>query len=335
MHALLFTLKLAGVTLSALFGVIGTMHEFRDKNAQLTRWGRAAIGGILVAASLAIAAQFIEDRLKDVSAREAAIQTLESTKRLEVIVHQLDRTLQPLDSVSLFLPELEIPMNDPLFARYKARLDVEIADYKNQNDRSRFAQKGISAPLLDRYRGSPIIVSVSSVHQLFPRFSDEAFVRTLLSVPVVELAFYKTLIDPEVFQPLFHGGPQDADLRIGFRIPRLLEIQKDFQSNRYFLAGKLATSDYSSWENITGKIATIPDLAASQLFLAVGPHAATLDLVDGRKDAFLKLRQRFALGRVLIRFGNRDCWIDESAFTRHVNNRGETFWEYRFPTPPL
>lgn len=51
----LLILKLLGLIASGTFGIIGTMHEFRDSQTKrLTQWGKVAVIGTVISALVAI-----------------------------------------------------------------------------------------------------------------------------------------------------------------------------------------------------------------------------------------------------------------------------------------
>ena len=110
MDLLLTTVKVMGLLFSGLFGLLGTVHDFREADGKYTRWGKVAIGGILVSVLLAVVAQLMEAYLNQLSAKRAALQALDATEKLESIVNELTRSLHPIDSVSAFVAELQVPV---------------------------------------------------------------------------------------------------------------------------------------------------------------------------------------------------------------------------------
>jgi hypothetical protein len=327
MESLLLILKLLGVVFTAAFGIIGTMQEFRSQSGKLTKWGKAAVVGALVSLFVAVSAQFVDNHLQKIAAQKAAAQALDSTQRTEKIVSELNRTMQPIESISVFVADLGVPMDDPLLQDYKVRLDNGLEEFLRSNPLERPFPPGMAIPGTKSVNGIsvPSHITVSRSSPLFPDPHRESLARAVLDVEFLELAFYKVRIDASEFRPFFHGFSHDPDLRVECFIKGSLNIQKSLETETFQLTGLLG-SERAHWENNTGKIAAIPDLVNAQLFIAVGPLG-----VEGQNDQFLELRRRFSLNDINLSFGNRSRWIRSSMVKQHSSADGVTFWEFIFP----
>ncbi|WP_457978662.1 hypothetical protein L0Y47_24300 [Ectopseudomonas composti] len=327
MEQILLSLKVLGLLSSGVFGLLGTIHDFRDHNKRFTKWGKISIAGISLSIFLAVAAQLVESYRSQESAEQAALQALESTKRLESIIFELNRTLQPIESISVFVAELEVPLNEPSLLGYKNRLENGIEKYLTMPRNERYKEENISTPTGKAGKKGDFIptqVSINSRHALFPQLGDEGLPWSTLNVSRLELEFYANPINPKDFSPFSHGIG-DGDLSIDLYNNESLTIDKDIEKKTYHLSGHLK-SIKEHWKNNSGKIISLPDLAGAQLFISAGPLG-----IRNKSDQFLSLRQEFEMKSINLKLGNRDIWIHEENLTKHVNSDGLVYWEYNFP----
>ena len=330
MDSLLFILKLLGVVSTAVFGILGTVHDFRSPDGKLTKWGKASVVGTIASVLLAVSAQFIENHLQAKSARKAAEDALESTRRLERIIYELNRTMQPIESISVFVADLGLPLDDQPLQDYKDRLNSGIEEVlklpPQRQDEQR--EKGLSVGRVRTVDGVdvPDRVSISESSDLFPNRENESLARAVIKVEIVELSFYRVPIVASDFHPFHHGRANDPDVR-GMCFDReAFTIEKSLQSQTVNLMGGCEL-ERKRWENNSGKIVAIPDLAGSQLFIAFGPLGLETD-----NDRFLALRRNLSLNSLNVEIGNRKRWIESSMLKKHLSSEGVVFWEFRFPT---
>ena len=327
MEKLLLILKLLGVVSTAAFGILGILHDFRGGDGKLTKWGKASVIGALASLFLAGSAQLLENYLQARSARSTAEQSLQSTQRLERILSELNRTMQPIESVSVFVHDLGVPMDYLPLQNYKDRLNKGLEEYLKLPPDKRDQERGLAIPVVSTASGVevPSIVSIHESSPLFPNHAEESFARSVLTVNIVELALFRVPIAATDFRPFSHGLGIDPDLRITCFNREALPIQKSFETQTFHLSGTL-NSEREHWGNKSGKIAAIPDLAGSQLFIAFGPFGA-----GEENERFLELRRNMSLNIMNISFGNRSRWIKSSMLKKHVSADGVVFWEFVFP----
>jgi hypothetical protein len=173
MESVLLILKLLGVIFTAVFGILGTVHDFREQDGKLTKWGKASVVGTVASVLLAVSAQFIENYLQGISGRKAALQTLESTQRLEKIIYELNRTIQPIESISVFVADLGLPMDDQPLQDYRLRLNSGIEELlklpPDRQDEQR--ERGLSVGRARTVDGVDVAdrISISKSSHLFPQ----------------------------------------------------------------------------------------------------------------------------------------------------------------------
>lgn len=345
----MFALKITGILLSVVFGVLGTIHEFRLKNGKLTKWGKFSIIGAITSGAVAISAQLIEEDEKQQSTKMAAEQALASTQRLEVIVHDLSRVLQPLDLRRIFIHRLSVPLEDPRFAPAKRRIETEIGKYLNARESGTLDLRATrtineSVTRRDEITGKHKtgIIEVSPKNPSFPRRGLEFDV---LYVDTVMLSLYRNPVKPKQFESAMRSSPEDADLRITFSLrspeDEALSLAKDFDNQKYALSGALYAIDNLT-EDRTGRLVAFPDLAGAQIFLTLSQRGLPEwikpeDLGLPRSTKFSKtteitdLQARFEIGSVAFTFGSKTVWVNEYDWTKHIGHGGYPYWEYTFP----
>jgi hypothetical protein len=351
MDAVLFTLKLAGLAIASCLGVFGTIHDYRDKSSgRLTRWGRFAIVALIVSALVAISAQVVEEYLKDKSTKEAAVQAATSAARSEQVVLELARVLQPLDFKSLHISELGVPLDDARFKSLRAHIDSIAAKYQVLYEQSRIPlrSEGVSVPSADCTRRvdrcSPLEIQIDSTNPHFPKRGIGAAVFRINSVLI---AIYRKPIDPRRFERLIVDGENDADLSLNFgdlagRTP--LSLSKRLDSQSYKLTG----SYFSSYirRDTSGRVASIPDLEGSQIFLRLPANSLPDSMVSMnlgvalpqsarvKQSDVIAYQRRFELGAVAISIGARTMWVPKTGWRKHVTDNA-VYWEYVIPKEPF
>lgn len=336
----LIALKLLGVIAAAVFTVLGTTHEFKDKKKKLTKWGKAAIGGTMLSALLAFGATLIENDIKQAESRAAAAKSQESSQRIEAVLHELNRTLQPLSSVSLTFLNVGVPMNEPDLADYLKHVSAGIDKYLTAPDRDLNIIDGIHESATDMNDGKPRAkrLHIAAGTPYFPSEVLHPIAGLVLRIDSAQLSFFKTPIDPKKF----YDPPHGADLVVPLSISTYLALQKDLVDNRFFLSGFMKSDQPSTWTS-RGSLISIPDLANCQVFLTLGPtyedqtyaYAKTGATFVIKGEHVTALRSRFTMGAAVLHLGNREQWIAETSWRRHTTDDGLPLWEYRFGPEPI
>ena len=82
---LLTLLKFLSIIATAFFGIAGLLHDFKDNNDRITKWGRISLAGILLSGMIAGATEIA--LIFKSRAQEAA----EASRQKEVL-NRIDRT---------------------------------------------------------------------------------------------------------------------------------------------------------------------------------------------------------------------------------------------------
>jgi hypothetical protein len=334
MQTLLLMLKLFGLVVSGAFGVLGTVYESRNKAGLLTRWGRISVAGTLAGVLVAVSAQLVENHLQEKSATKAAEQALDETRKLATIVDNLDRSLQQIDSVSVFVARLAVPRDDPSIQGPLDRVRETIRRHLAENPNLMIKDGTMTVIGMDRRGGQaiPMDVSVPISSPVFPQWATDHVANGVLAIQAMDLSFYKKPIMASQFSSV-RGTKDDPDLAIDLFDRDGLALNETIKDGSFWLMGGLE-SDRRTWRNRTGNIVSLPDLAGAQLFVTIGPVG--INIGENAKKiaenaAFLKARSEFRLGDLNLRLGTRNIWIHESDFKKFVNSEGETVWEFDFP----
>ncbi|MBC7863811.1 MAG: hypothetical protein IAF38_12625 [Bacteroidia bacterium] len=311
---------------------MGTIFDFKNKNGSFTKWGKLAFFGIPISIFFAGLSEFLTYYSDQETAKEASIQARESSYKVEKIIVDLNRTLQPLKTCSVFILDLEVPLYEEEFKDYKRRLDsvVEICRYSYPK-----LEAGIFAPtLLTDKNGKriPSSFSFSENSVYFPSPNQRLFY-AILSVEGIEVSVYKKPVDPRIFEPFSHGGFQTPDLRINLFSKAYgsnsqtdpMDINYNIESKKYTLSGLFA-AEQDQWEDNSRKIVSLPDLDSAQIFLSIGP----LGFADSLQSKFLNLRKKFDCGYLNIRFNNTNIPINKKDLIKHVSANGSVFWEFKY-----
>lgn len=332
MELALVLLKVLGVLISGVFGVLGTVVRIRDRAGDLTNKGKTFIAGSVAGLLLAVVSQIFESYTQREAQQAAAAESLESTRRLELIVTELNRTLQPISPLEVYISGSKVSLDDEVFSAYKERLNSGIESFLKKSKLEQMKDKNFSTPSVKSERGVlvPLNIEISPSSKFYPTMARDFRVRSLIFPTCYNFVFIKTPIPSETFLPTAHYGSSNGDLRVGFWFPQDLSLVKDLATGEYKVSGSLK-SDQARWEDNTGKIVSLPDLAGSQLFVSgCGRSKFTTNSFTKNEKVLPDVDVKMALGTVKIEIGKRSIWINESKFQRHESELG-VYWEYLFP----
>ena len=98
----LFWLKLVSFIITAMFGVIGVMTDFRDQNKKLTLTGKLNLTGLALAAVIGVVAQKAEYDHAAIASADARNTMQGLISQNQVVLGRVTRTLEPSgDTISL------------------------------------------------------------------------------------------------------------------------------------------------------------------------------------------------------------------------------------------
>jgi hypothetical protein len=121
--------KFTSITLTGVFGVLALARPYRDKEGQLTRWGRIALRGAIVSFVIAALSQSLEMRRAAVQSLAAQAKTEEELERFSRLLHEIQRTSHPIDEIRVGF-EVELPIRHAALQDVVARLDAAFASLR-------------------------------------------------------------------------------------------------------------------------------------------------------------------------------------------------------------
>lgn len=307
MGDVLSILRLLGIVLSGIFGVLGLLTEFKDKDTgNVTRWGRIALAGIGLSTIIALAAGVLEARKAASDAREAERQTRLQLEHSNKILADLRRTLDPLTNIRVSY-ELKFPLNSVQFARYRRRLERGLKALLATPSQSRTRQGVVILP--PPAEGKPELVRISRRSPLRPQ-PEDGIPYYVVGMPEVDFEFFLTPPPPRTFTMA------DFVISIGEGFPKAEQGGPSY-ALQYDLAKRELTLDVSNLSSVpqslfgTGKIKSASDLGGTHLFvtfvLPFPGHTMHSDLArdDAETREFNEVVKQIELKRMEVAINTR------------------------------
>jgi len=88
------------IVLAGFFGTLGLLTKYRDKNDNITRHGRIALGGIIFTAVLSLALQLLQTSKESVKQREDAIRSAAEARKSEASAKETSKRLEDILSTA-------------------------------------------------------------------------------------------------------------------------------------------------------------------------------------------------------------------------------------------
>jgi hypothetical protein len=317
-------LKFAGIALSALFGAIALVTDYRDKDTgKITKWGRRALLGV-IASSLVVAFIQIGEMLEHSYDRAGAERLgLEQLQRNEKILNQINRGLNPLTDVRLSIRFKEIRMDHPLLSAYVRRLERGAAMLSfTWKLNPRFTVRG-TMPSWDRSPDGALTkvnsVTIRKNSPLFPSKRKETAAYDLLNpvndqLPIM-IDFLKTPIRFSNY-PIYHLPDVSMSFEEDSRNLGSFEVTYSLSERTFTMLANELITDSKKWAS-SGKITSFIDLAGVQMLM---------DVPSAEPEEF-----RPELDDIRIWVGSRQfLFLTGDMFKRHPYERG-TVYDYVFP----
>lgn len=341
MSLLIAFMKIAGTALSGVFGVIGTIHDFKNKKGEVTRWGKLAISGLSISVVCAISAQTWETWDKKRKAEAAAIETLESTRRIERLLSEVDRAIRPIETVEIFVSDLFVPKNDPVVAPYFARvasvvtpfirsyleLGPDSVDYGEMEGKGfRFRVFGVTDD------GRQIPNSADLFGDLKPEESNRVL-SAALSIYFAVVKIYRPETDMAELVSNKRRSTKKADLELnlqpnpnlareGLGLQFVLDpVDPDVDQADLSFVGNLSSDDKSDWTG-KGTVVSEPDLRGAWVVVEFSPYGVKHD----EENAFGRIRSGLELTSLKLRVNSRELWLREHAIKKHIRDDGNPIW---------
>ncbi|MBV7581695.1 hypothetical protein KW851_02625 [Pseudomonas sp. PDM33] len=326
MSTVLVLLKLLGVLVSGVLGVLVTLIKVRGESGELTLKGKIFVLGSISGVVLAVSSQIIESYLQNLADIKSAKESLEATQRLEKITSSLERTLQPIDSFRLYY-NLSVSLDDPLALPYKKVLDREIDKFQKLSRSSQVFNKNFSVNTTGLVDGKYVVENVEIRRE--GAFSPNNYnsMRPYSILPLCfSLTIYKEPIDPSRFRQV-HG---DGDLRIGAFLWDKSSLYKVISKSTYGVSG-LVDVKKDDFENYTGQVYALPDLAGAQLFMSFcSPGKRMVNAFSSTEKEIPEPEYKRELGATKFDMGNRSFWIKEKQWKKYSGRFGE-YWVVQLP----
>src|SRR5262249_10210427 len=115
-EVILILLKFLGIVSSAAFGIIGLLHNFKDENGLVTRWGRISLIGIVVSALIAGSTEAINlmktrrESQAEAKRREEILRRIDATtQQSEQVLREVSRGVHPIEGLRVSF-DAELPL---------------------------------------------------------------------------------------------------------------------------------------------------------------------------------------------------------------------------------
>lgn len=327
-------LKFFSVAMSAFFGVLALLTEYKDKSGKITSWGRVALVGVLISAFITASSQAIEMSLSQAASQRNQERALAQLQANSDILFDIRRSLNPLDDVRASY-WLVVELDHPELKSFKTNFLAEVQELKELwEDHPSTSRISAAYPSVRNMDGSVVEITVPQSSPLFPNREEHRFAYTVFEHSDITLRFYREPIEIDQF-PFFGSIDQsrfdkikDPDLEMGFEqnyddgSDKSLEY--NFEDQQFLVRGSDIKSDKRYWDN-SGEFVSALDLVGSQVFITAGHALVSFEEREKRVHP--------RLGNIVLDIGDRKgLWLSPSLLTEHLDpTDGEIVYEYRFP----
>lgn len=330
MEILLVIFKIVGILMSGILGVLSSVLKIKDASGQLTTKGKVFIAGSVAGLCIALISQILETYTQRQVQAVSQAESLESARKLQQIMADLNRSLQPLGKFSVFIFQAHVSLDDPAFDNYKKRLDKAIAVYSRKSQRERMKERDMSGPLGigqgDNYR--PTSIEVEPNGKYYPSSQDGRGISAMVFPICYRFVFFKDPIDASKYHPMQHFGSGLGDLRADQFMPKPFPLSKDLKTGKFTITGRI---EFNAWEDSSGKIVSIPDLLGAQMLVSACGKPRSSWTWKGNKKIYHKpVDTKFEMGIMHLQFDKRTARVSQEDLKRFERG-GEAYWEYRFP----
>jgi hypothetical protein len=355
LDVMLVLLKCLSILSAAVFGILGLLHDFKDRDGRITKWGGWSLFGVILSAMVAGAIEafaFVkasEDNTAQAKHREDLLHRIDTTTtKSEQVLHEVSRAVYPIEDLKIsFVAELPLkstemkPLRDRLRNEAAAFLKLPPDQQAKGNDAFRVRNVWQRKPGVNEPYSLEVRPGNSSL--LAPEEGAEENVLRLVSCgPSIKVEFYSPPISPEQY-PAEPGlvrrsegaalsvwaGRYVGEIDLGTSGEFLLEYYPHFES-LWYDASNVPVSENCLIS--TGQIVGIPDLLGSQMFVRYYTGTDLPKCHPLLKGSFNSLLNDVKIRGLGLAFkGGRQFWFEEPGFTRHSNKRGISFYVYQVP----
>ncbi|MCG8910325.1 hypothetical protein [Pseudomonas sp. DP-17] len=324
--SLLEVLKLTGQLIPGLLAVVGLYLTLRNSQGKVSKKGIAALALGIFGTIIAVVTQIVESHQQQLEKNAAADRAIQEENRLEGIRHDLSKGMQPLQEFSVALFRARALSRDPDVELYRENLYDSVSAFLKKPREERDADKDflVADSSLMSSRAVPETVTIKPEGGFYPTPGTIEEVGSKLMPMCFDFVFYKDPLPEEKLNQFAVFGMGVGDVHVRSAFPTHLDLKLDVKRNDLYMDGFLALGD---WEDRSGRILAIPDLAGAQLLIATCPRAVP-NPPDPRGVRLVS--DPFWIDGLRLKFGNRSIVVRSADLVRHAD--GEyALWEYRFP----
>jgi hypothetical protein len=297
---ILVIVKFLGIALTGIFGLVGLLFDFRDAQRRLTKWGKVAVSGIFISTAVAAASQALDFT-------KSAQDTEEANQRSLVLLTEIDRAVDPLDSIGATV-WLNVDMSDPKLVPYRDRAlaGIHRAISTRGNGEYVLAQ-GVQVGSQTR-DGTIEEVEIPAGSPLYPDKNTERLAFYLLNFIDIEIS-----VAAKGQTTALIGG-NGNDLQMGLTTAdsqQGLRFVYNLVSHKFGITASDLESDSQYWRN-HANILSVSDMYGMEMLVAVegvvglGPGNETFNAELSR------VRKGLSLQNMVIKFSRgREFWLNK------------------------
>lgn len=275
MDIFLSALKFAAILSTGIWGIVGLLVSYKDKEGRITVWGRRALIGAVLSTIIAASAQGVETYRQKLSAERERERAKEDFRRTQRLLFEIRRGLYPIKDIK---------------AHASAEIRIEASELRGYLERLRKSR----ASLVKKEGGWENNTHVTLAPSLYPNREKEKAAWRLLVDFGVELEIYKTPLSPSDYDKR-----PNPDISIKTRPSQSndvhLEIMEDemvVRVTNWQLGSKPEDIRLSS-----GAITSALDLFGSQVFVSFRYD-------PGWDDSIYEIMQKSAITYVKLHIGS-------------------------------
>jgi hypothetical protein len=309
-------LGMGSLVAGAVSGAAALFVDFRDKKTgKITKWGKYALGGILVSLAIGTSNAVIDYGQSVSKARQEMEKSREAAEKTLQIVTDLQRILTPLTSVKVSYTAT-YAFDVPELASYRSRLKKEAGALPPKPD---FSKHRIFRSVGD-LAGRLIEIAIEPGSPLYPTIIGEPLAYEVIRGTGFDLEVYK---NPVAVSDLVEEKVRpDIKFQVLSHKP-LLVYRLEQQLIQVESSNSFAPKDWFG----SGKIVSLMDFPGCQV--AIRPHRRWLN-PPGTK--FPEKAYAPEAIDVTLDFPGRDSWeLNNNHLSRHIASNGWPVFLYTFP----
>ena len=285
--------------------MVGLLADYKDKDGNITKWGRRALIGVISSTLIAAISQGFEAYKQNEDAKAA-------NERNYKLLTDLGRAAYPiLENKDMILEaSVEIPLDDESLKDYRSRLDEGVEKFKKAGKSS--LENGALEAFMNENSGVRTLIglTISANASLFPKRDNERVAWKVFAEFGIEADLYKNPIALDR-----SSGRQDEDLHFRANTDTSkMTLEYQLQEQRILIHSKKMVVTNEDDFRPTNKILSLPDLAGSQMFITFKDQDSGDDNLDMN---YIKIMRNADLKWVKLKIANRQFFI--SHFTKLPN----------------